>query len=57
VSRYGYHTIGGVDCNEAGPFGTYQWTVTGATLTLTASSEGCPDRRAVWEGTWTRTSP
>jgi hypothetical protein len=56
VSRFGYHPIGGQDCNEAGPFGTYQWAVTGSTLTLTAINEGCPDRGDVWAGTWTRTT-
>jgi hypothetical protein len=56
VSRFGYHPIGGNDCTWSGPFGTYQWTVTGTTLTLTAIHEGCSDRQAVWEGTWTRTT-
>jgi hypothetical protein len=56
VSRVGYHPIGGQDCNEAGPFGTYQWAVNGSTLTLTAIDEGCPDRGDVWAGTWTRTT-
>jgi hypothetical protein len=55
ISRFGVRKIGGTDCTAAGPFGTYRWTVTGATLTLTAIHEGCPDRGAVWEGTWTRT--
>jgi hypothetical protein len=55
VIRFG-HQIGGTDCDSSGPFGTYQWTVTGSTLTLTAINEGCPDRGAVWEGTWTRTT-
>jgi hypothetical protein len=56
VSRFGYHTIGGDDCTWSGPFGTYQWTVTGTTLTLTAIHEACGDRQAIWEGTWTRTT-
>jgi hypothetical protein len=54
TSRYGAHNIGGNLCNPTGPFGRYSWTVTGAGLTLTATSELCPDRRAVLEGTWTR---
>jgi hypothetical protein len=56
ISRFGHHIItsGGTDCTNAGPFGTYRWTVIGKTLTLTAIHEGCPDRAAVWEGTWTR---
>jgi hypothetical protein len=56
ISRFGHHIFagGGTDCTDAGPFGTYTWTVTGATLTLTATHEGCPDRGALWEGTWTR---
>jgi hypothetical protein len=56
VSRFGYHTIAGTDCDWHEPFGTYRWAVTGNTLTLTAIHEGCPDRGDVWEGTWTRTS-
>jgi hypothetical protein len=55
VSRSGHHGLGGTDCTAAGPFGTYRWSVSGATLTLTAIHEGCPDRGDVWEGTWTRT--
>jgi hypothetical protein len=49
-------TDGGADCTNAGPVGTYRWAVTGTTLTLTAIHKGCPDRGAVWEGTWTRTT-
>ena len=56
VSRFGHHKIGGTDCTAAGPFGTYRWTVTGTTLTLAPLHEGCPDREAVWEGVWTRTT-
>jgi hypothetical protein len=56
VSWFGDHPIGGNDCTEAGPSGTYRWAVTGSTLTLTAIDEGCPDRGDVWEGSWTRTS-
>lgn len=54
VTRFGHHHIGGRDCNFAGPFGSYRWTVAGAHLTLTAIHEPCGQRRAVWEGTWTR---
>jgi hypothetical protein len=58
ITRFGHHIItsGGTDCTNAGPFGTYKWAVTGATLTLTAIHEGCPGRSGVWEGTWTRTT-
>jgi hypothetical protein len=58
ISMFGHRIDagGGTDCTNAGPFGTYKWTVTAATLTLTAIHEGCPDRGAIWEGTWTRTS-
>jgi hypothetical protein len=45
---------GGVDCDESGPFGTYRWTVSGDELTLAALHEPCGQRRAVYEGTWTR---
>jgi len=54
VKRFGHHDIGGRDCNAAGPFGSYRWSVSGARLTLTAIHEPCGQRRAVWEGTWTR---
>jgi hypothetical protein len=53
VSRFGHHGIGGIDCREDGPFGTYTWSVSGNALTLTAIKEGCGQRRAIWEGTWT----
>lgn len=45
---------GGIDCDESGPFGTYHWSVTSRELTLTAMHEPCGQRRAVYEGTWTR---
>jgi hypothetical protein len=54
VTRFGHHHLGGRDCNFAGPFGSYRWSVSGARLTLTAIREPCGQRRAVWEGTWTR---
>jgi DNA-binding SARP family transcriptional activator len=54
ITRFGHHHIGGRDCNYAGPFGTYRWSVSGAKLTLTAIHEPCGQRRAIWEGTWTR---
>ena len=58
ISKFGHHifTSGGTDCTNAGPFGTYRWTVTGSTLTLTVIHEGCSGRGALWEGTWTRTT-
>jgi hypothetical protein len=55
VTMFGHHGIGGNDCNDAGPFGSYRWSVSGNQLTLTAVRERCGNRRAVWEGTWTRT--
>jgi DNA-binding SARP family transcriptional activator len=56
VKRFGHLHLGGggVDCTAAGPFGSYRWSVAGARLTLTAIHEPCGQRRAVWEGTWTR---
>lgn len=54
VTRFGHHGIGGIDCREDGPFGSYTWSVSGTQLTLVAASEGCGQRRAIWEGTWTR---
>jgi hypothetical protein len=56
ISRYGAHNIGGFDCREDGPFGSYRWSASGGTLTLTAIRERCGNRRAVWEGVWKRTS-
>jgi hypothetical protein len=54
VSRFGHHHIGGIDCTAAGPFGSYRWSVSGSQLTLAAVNEPCGQRRAIWEGTWTR---
>ena len=54
VTRYGAHNIGGVDCTWSGPFGSYSWSVSGSTLTLTATNELCGQRRGVLEGTWTK---
>jgi hypothetical protein len=45
---------GGIDCDESGPFGTYHWSVSGGQLTLSIVREPCGQRRAVYEGTWTR---
>jgi DNA-binding SARP family transcriptional activator len=53
VTRFGHH-FGGNACNYAGPFGSYRWSVSGSHLALTAINEPCGQRRAVWEGTWTR---
>ena len=56
IMRFGNHvdTGGGIDCDESGPFGTYRWTVASNQLTLAAIHEPCGQRRAVYEGTWTR---
>ena len=56
IARYGARVDagGGIDCNEAGPFGTYRWSVVDEKLTLTATRELCGQRRVVYEGTWTR---
>jgi hypothetical protein len=54
VSRFGHRNLGPLDCNHAGPFGTYRWSVSGRKLTLTARREPCGQRRAIWEGVWTR---
>ncbi|MGN6799879.1 MAG: hypothetical protein ACTHKS_17185 [Gaiellaceae bacterium] len=56
IRRFGSRvdTGGGLDCDESGPFGTYRWTVTGDHLTLSVVNEPCGQRRAVYEGTWTR---
>jgi hypothetical protein len=57
IARFGQqvHVGGGIDCNEAGPFGSYRWSVSGDELTLAGLREPCGQRRAVYEGTWTRT--
>jgi hypothetical protein len=55
ISRYGHRGFTGTDCNPSGPFGSYHWSVSGGKLTLTTINEGCHNRRAVWEGTWTLT--
>jgi hypothetical protein len=52
--RYGHTNIGGVDCREDGPPGSYTWAASGGQLTLHAIREGCGQRRAIWEGTWRR---
>ena len=56
IRRFGSHLDvgGGIDCDESGPFGTYHWAVSGNQLTLTVVDEPCGQRRAVYEGTWTR---
>jgi len=56
VTKYGHQGIGGTDCTNAGPFGSYTWSVSGDELTLTAKSDPCGNRRAIWEGVWTRRS-
>jgi hypothetical protein len=45
---------GGVECDESGPFGTYHWSLSRNQLTLTSLHEPCGQRRAIYEGTWTR---
>jgi hypothetical protein len=40
----------GDDCNPSGPFGTYQWAVSGLELTLTPMIEPCPDRGGILTG-------
>ena len=57
ISRYGHNGLGDVDCNASGPFGSYRWSVSANTLTLTPVQDGCPDREDVWAGQWTLTSP
>jgi hypothetical protein len=56
IVRFGHHVAvgGGTDCREDGPFGSYSWSVSANQLTLTATNEGCGNRRAIWEGVWTR---
>jgi len=56
IRRFGSQidTGGGIDCDESGPFGTYRWSVSNRQLTLTPIREPCGQRRAVYEGTWTR---
>jgi len=54
ITRDGHHDIGGFDCNPSGPFGTYQWTVSGLELTLRPMTEPCRDRRGILTGKWTR---
>lgn len=56
IRRFGSRVAagGGVDCDESEPFGTYRWSVSGDALTFTALREPCGQRRAVYEGTWTR---
>ena len=54
VSKYGARNIGGIDCREDGPFGSYSWSTAGDKLRLTATNERCGNRRAIWEGVWRR---
>jgi len=56
VRRFGHRIDagGGVDCDASGPVGAYRWSVSDRQLTLTAVREPCGQRRAVYEGTWTR---
>jgi len=54
VSNFGLSGLGLKDCTNAGPFGTYRWSVSATELTLTAIHEACGQRRAIWEGVWRR---
>src|SRR5262245_6418274 len=45
---------GGLDCDQSGPVGGYRWSVADRQLTLIATREPCGQRRAIYEGTWTR---
>ncbi len=54
ISRFGHHAIGGTVCREDGPPGTWAWSVAGNELTLTPVHDPCGDRKAIWEGTWSR---
>jgi TolB protein len=56
ITRFGqqFGVGGGIDCNEAGPFTNYTWSVSGDQLTLTSLDRNCGQQRAIWEGTWTR---
>jgi hypothetical protein len=56
IHRYGHRGFEGWVCDASGPFGSYHWSVSGGKLTLTVINEGCPNRRAILEGTWTLTS-
>jgi hypothetical protein len=42
ATRYGARNVGGFDCREDGPFGSYRWRVSADTLTLTPIDERCP---------------
>ena len=56
INRFGSQIDagGGIDCDESGPFGTYCWSVANDQLTLSPIRELCGQRRAVYEGVWTR---
>jgi hypothetical protein len=54
VSKYGHKKIGGYECGPNGPFGSYRWLTSGATLRLIATKELCGGRRAILEGVWKR---
>jgi hypothetical protein len=54
TTRYGARNVGGFDCREDGPFGSYHWRVSAATLTLTPIDERCAARGVIWEGAWTK---
>jgi hypothetical protein len=47
---------GGWWCYAGGPVGTYDWSVSGGTLTLTPAggADPCGVRGFIWAGQWTR---
>ena len=57
INRYGHHNVGDIECLASGPFGSYRWSVSADTLTLTPVHDGCPDREDVWTGHWTLSNP
>jgi hypothetical protein len=57
IKRLGHVDLGGFDCNPAGPFGTYRWTISGDRLTLRPLHERCPDRNGILAHTWRRVGP
>ncbi|HZR92522.1 MAG TPA: hypothetical protein VFA44_08980 [Gaiellaceae bacterium] len=48
-----YHTAGN-DCDMSGPFGSYRWSVSSNTLTLTPIHEPCKGRANHLAGAWTQ---
>jgi hypothetical protein len=49
---------GGPWCYVDGPSGDYDWSISGATLSLTPhGSDPCGVRGFIWAGQWTRVTP